>query len=75
VEDGRSGLLAREGDVAGLVVHCRRLLDDPAAWPALAAAGRAAVEAGFDIARLNDTLEALYRGLALREPAGERQAR
>ena len=72
VDDGRSGLLASEGDIAGLVAHCRHLLDTPGAWPALAAAGRAAVEAGFDIDRLNDTLVELHRGLTLREPPGER---
>jgi colanic acid/amylovoran biosynthesis glycosyltransferase len=75
VEDGRSGLLADEGDVATLVVHCRHLLDTPAAWATLTTAGRAAVEEGFDMARLNDTLVELSRGLSLREPAGEGRQR
>jgi colanic acid/amylovoran biosynthesis glycosyltransferase len=64
VEDGVSGLLAKERDVAGLAEKLGYLATHPGCWPAMGRAGRAQVERGFDIARLNDRLVELYRGLA-----------
>ncbi|MCU0558953.1 MAG: glycosyltransferase [Desulfobacterales bacterium] len=56
VEDGVSGLLARERDVDALAENICRLLAAPAAWLAMAQAGRARVEKEFDIEKLNDRL-------------------
>ncbi len=56
VEDGVSGLLAPERDIEALAGNIRRLLATPASWPGMARAGRARIEKGFDIEKLNDRL-------------------
>lgn len=56
VEDGVSGCLVPERNVEALASGLSDLLDAPAAWPALGAAGRARVEREFDIEKLNDLL-------------------
>ena len=49
VEDGVSGFTVPPGDPESLADRIGLLLDDPARRAAMGAAGRAAVEAGFDI--------------------------
>ncbi len=63
VEDGVSGYLAAERDVDALADSLARLLDHPERWPQMGRAGRKKVEEEFDMERLNDQLEALYRSL------------
>lgn len=63
VEDGRSGLLADEGDVASLRERIEYLLDHPALWPEMARHARKRVEQLYDIRRLNDRLLGLFEEL------------
>jgi colanic acid/amylovoran biosynthesis glycosyltransferase len=56
VEDGVSGLLSAEGDVAGLAANMTALARAPERWPAMGAAGAARVRADFNIDRWNDLL-------------------
>jgi glycosyltransferase involved in cell wall biosynthesis len=61
VEDGVSGFAVPPGDVATLAARMSRLMDDPEAARAMGAAGRAKVEAEFDIAREGAWLAAILR--------------
>lgn len=63
VEDGVSGFLVPEHNIAALVERLEWLLDDPERRQSMGAAGRAAVESKFDHERLNDRLVSLYVGL------------
>lgn len=65
VEDGRSGLLAGERDVAGLVGRLRWLVDHPDRWEALRAAARARIETNFDARTQGKVLAAIYQEVAL----------
>ena len=60
VVDGETGLLAPEGDVAGLAAQMERVLGDPALAAALGAAARRRATARFDIRRQARVLEQLY---------------
>jgi colanic acid/amylovoran biosynthesis glycosyltransferase len=62
VEDGRSGLLVPPGDVRRLAGALRRLAQDPALAAQLGAAGRAVVEADFDVHRSAERLVELFTG-------------
>lgn len=66
VKDGVSGFLVPECDGPAIADAVSRLLDRAADWPTMGAAGRAEVEAQFDMTRLNDRLSEVYHGLALR---------
>lgn len=68
VLDGRSGLLVEAGDVDALAAAVVRLVREHEAWPRLGAAGRAHIEAEFDIRASVDQLVAVY-GVALRRYA------
>jgi len=57
VEDGRSGLLARPGDVSHLAEQLGRVLSDAALCERLVEEGRARYEAEFTAARMVATLE------------------
>lgn len=71
VEDGVSGRLVPERDPEALAGAIEALAATPGSWPALGAAGRARVEAEFDIEKLNDRLVSLYRDLlGERAPGG-----
>ena len=61
VEDGVTGYAVPPGDVATLADRMIRLMDDPAAARAMGAAGRKAVEAGFDIRHEGARLAELFR--------------
>ena len=56
VEEGVSGLLVPERDARALAAALRELATGPERWQAMGRAGRAKVEAEFDIHRLNDRL-------------------
>lgn len=60
VEDGVSGFLVPERDAGALAERLMHLIAHPERWPAMGGAGRAKVEAEFDIERLNLELEMLY---------------
>lgn len=60
VAEARSALLVDERDVQGLAGAIRFFVDNPSAVESFGAAGRAFVEANFDIARQVEGLERLY---------------
>jgi glycosyltransferase involved in cell wall biosynthesis len=61
VEDGVSGRLVAPGDPRALGDAVADLLDDPVERARLGAAGRARVEADFDLRRMATALEQVYR--------------
>ncbi|HSM84195.1 MAG TPA: glycosyltransferase [Nodosilinea sp.] len=63
VEDGVSGYLVPERDAAALSACLERLLGQPDQWAAMGRAGRACVEARFNLETLNDRLVGRYRDL------------
>jgi colanic acid/amylovoran biosynthesis glycosyltransferase len=60
VVDGRTGLLAEEGDVAGLARRLVMVLGDPGLGRRMGAAARGTVERDFDVARQSALLDGLY---------------
>jgi colanic acid/amylovoran biosynthesis glycosyltransferase len=70
VEDGVSGWLVPERDVAALADRIQWMLDHPDRWAAMGRAGRAKVEREFNIDTLNDRLVELYRGVLAELPNG-----
>ena len=64
VEDGESGLVVPPGCVDSLVRALDRLLSDPELCRRMGVAGRARVEAEFDIAREARWMQTLLRGTA-----------
>lgn len=64
VQDGVSGFIVPPGDVETLALRLDRLLSDPALCAAMGAAGRARVEAEFDIRTEVEKLAALFAGKA-----------
>jgi colanic acid/amylovoran biosynthesis glycosyltransferase len=71
VDDGISGLLARERDVGGITERLEFLAAHPEAWGPMGRAGRARVERDFNSHRLNDDLVGHYERL-LAAPGGRR---
>ncbi|TDP73485.1 glycosyltransferase [Bradymonas sediminis] len=63
VEDGVSGALVPERDISGMAEKLTEMLENPQSWPEMGRAGRARVEAEFNIDRLNDRLETLLKTL------------
>jgi colanic acid/amylovoran biosynthesis glycosyltransferase len=61
IEDGVSGILADEGDVAVLAAALQRLADDARFRRTMGAAGRACVEQSFNLERQLDELCMMYR--------------
>lgn len=68
VQDGVTGFLADEHDVAGLVRSIELLRAHPDRGPAMRQAARQRIEAEYDIDRLNDRLISLYQAVLNREP-------
>jgi len=64
VVHGKTGLLAAEGDTAGLAKMIARLLDSPEEWARMSAAGQARVRRDFDIVKQCERLEGYYDALA-----------
>ncbi len=63
VVPGQSALLVPPGNVDALADKLCWLIDNPEIWPKMAAAGRAHVQANFDIHRLNDALVGIFEDL------------
>lgn len=63
VEDGVNGFLVPERDAAALAEKLRYLIEHPQNWPQLARAGRARVEASYDLRRWNERLIEIYEWL------------
>lgn len=63
IDDGVTGYLAAERDVAGLADALARLAADPAARVAMGAAGRAKMEREFSLAAHSARLEAVYESV------------
>lgn len=60
VEDGVSGFLVEERDVDALADRLSYLIDHSEQWANMGSAGRARVEADYDMKKLNDRLVELY---------------
>lgn len=78
VRDGESGFLVPPGDVQALADRLTYLIDHPRAWLPMGRAGRAHVEARYDINKLNDRLVRIYEALlqgndAVRAMSGMRE--
>jgi glycosyltransferase involved in cell wall biosynthesis len=63
IADGVSGLLVPPDDPGPLAAAVERLLGDPGLRERLGAAGRARFASRYDVGRMADRLEALYRAL------------
>lgn len=68
VEDGVSGVLVPERDVAALAQGLNQLIERADLWPAMGKAGRARVLDEYEIKALNLELERIYEECALRTP-------
>lgn len=64
---GRTGLLAQERDVEGLLGHLRWLVGHPMQWEEMARAGRSHVELEFDVVKQAERLHDLYLSLELHQ--------
>jgi colanic acid/amylovoran biosynthesis glycosyltransferase len=64
VRDGATAFLVPERDVDALAERLRQLVENPQLWPAMGRAGRALVEERFDVRKLDDRLEEVYRSMA-----------
>ena len=60
VLDGKSAFLVPQRDVDVLADRIGYLIEHPEIWPGMGRAGRAHVEANYDIEKLNDRLVAIY---------------
>ncbi|MFH1883910.1 MAG: glycosyltransferase, partial [Planctomycetota bacterium] len=67
VVDGKSGFLVPERDVDALSEKLIYLIEHPEIWPEMGRAGRAYVEANYDINKLNDRLVEIYQELLANE--------
>jgi colanic acid/amylovoran biosynthesis glycosyltransferase len=63
VQDGRSGYLVPERDVAGLVDRLEQLITHPEAWAEMGQINRRLVEDGYNIHMLNQRLIETYQSL------------
>lgn len=63
VEDGVSGFLVPERDAEAIFVKLSYLVEHPEQWAAMGKAGRAYVEAHYDLNQLNDCLVEIYEML------------
>jgi len=63
VQDGVSGFLVPERDVDALAERLVYLIEHPEIWPKMGRAGRAHVEANYNIHKLNDRLVEIYQSV------------
>jgi colanic acid/amylovoran biosynthesis glycosyltransferase len=63
VEDGVSGFLLPERDIAAIAAAVEQLIAHPERWAEMGRAGRDTVEARYDNDRLNDELIRMYEAL------------
>ena len=64
VEDGVSGILCGQGDVAAMVAACRKLAGDPKTWDLMAAAARARALRYFAMDQMVAAYIEAYRNLS-----------
>ncbi|MBE9061419.1 glycosyltransferase [cf. Phormidesmis sp. LEGE 11477] len=74
VEDGVSGFLVPERDADAIAQALTTLIAHPERWSAMGAAGRAYVEAHYNLDSLNDKLLALYQQLTADPKEGPYQS-
>lgn len=75
VEDGVSGFLVPERDGEAIADAIAKLMDRADEWPQMGQRGREAVDAQFDMIKLNDRLSDVYHKLAAaRQADGVRHA-
>jgi len=74
VLDGKTGLLAPEGDVDGLAARLEHLLGHSETWPEMLRAGRDHVEREFDARRQGAQLAGLYEEIIRDRSAGSGRA-
>ena len=67
VIDGKTGLLARERDVPGLLRQLRWLVAHPGSWEGLANAARSHVEEEFDVRKQSSKLRDIYFSVSRKE--------
>ena len=67
VEDRVCGFLVPERDSEAIAAALQYLIENPSEWPQLGKAGRARVEAQYDLDNLNDELVKLYEELVGRK--------
>jgi colanic acid/amylovoran biosynthesis glycosyltransferase len=72
VQDGVSGFLVPERDADAIATKLIDIIQHPEQWEAMGAAGRAQVEAHYDMHRLNDELVEIYRQVLNRDQIQER---
>ncbi|NJO81234.1 MAG: colanic acid biosynthesis glycosyltransferase WcaL [Cyanobacteria bacterium RM1_2_2] len=70
IQDGVSGFLVPERDADALADKLKHLLDHPDVWTPMGQAGRAYVEAHYNLHKLNDTLVKIYQQLVSTHPHG-----
>jgi glycosyltransferase involved in cell wall biosynthesis len=70
VEDGRSGLLTRPGDIEGLAARLLRLLRDPELRRRMGVYGRRQVDDRFTVERMADDVARAYELIALGNVVG-----
>lgn len=63
---GKSALLAPERNAEALAAHLEQLLSHPEQWPAMGRAGRAHIEAEYDIRRQGARMAEVYDALLMR---------
>lgn len=63
IQDGVSGFMVPERDVDTFAEKLIYLIEHPEIWPEMGQAGRAYVEANYDIHKLNDRLIEIYESL------------
>jgi len=60
---GKTGLLAAERDVAGLLQHLRWLVTHPEHWEAMVMEGRLHVEAEYNVVKQSESLGSIYKSV------------
>ncbi len=71
VEDGRTGLLSKHGDLDALTANLRTLLLDPELRSAMGTAGRQVVESRFTTPRMAADVAAVYQAVAFAARDGD----
>lgn len=71
VKDGVSGFLVPERDGGAIAIALAQLIERADDWPLMGQAGRHAVDAQFDMVKLNDRLSEVYHTLAAQRQSKE----
>ncbi|MFH7030170.1 MAG: glycosyltransferase [Heteroscytonema crispum UTEX LB 1556] len=73
IEDGISGFLVPERDDLAIADKFKYLIEHPEIWEQMGKAGRAYIEANYDMNKLNDELVEIYRQVSMNKISGCRQ--